>query len=293
VSFVPDQGRGRDLRVELDAILEIVARGKGLDLPRLPAIDGSLGAWHRAMEALALRDAASYRTRVENDSSELDELAAASLVHVTSFFRDASVFRALETHVLPAELANRFRGPSAGLGDRSRDREEAYSLAIVLSRACESRGMAYRGPGYRTVTCPRSRLRRVTVLYARTIRREKLRAKGAPSTILSRGGGPLFASSRPSRSTCTSPSMTSCGPRLAPKGSDPGRVRPRHMTERAASYLDECRSRRERSSGLPRSSGARALVLGQRRSAPQSSRRSFQDFPGPRPRTQDLSRVPA
>lgn len=91
----------------------------------------------RIARRMALRRLGSlkeYAESLRNDPGESNALAQDILIHVTSFFRDAAAFEALEQHVLPELLRHKnddasFRVwvPGCSTG------EEAYSLAICLA----------------------------------------------------------------------------------------------------------------------------------------------------------------
>jgi len=221
----------------------------------------------------ALRDAASYRTRVENDSSELDELAAALLVHVTSFFRDAS--SSARSNARPSSRArrNRFRGTLCGPGrSEAATGEEAYSLAIVLSRACESRGMAYE------VLATDRDLPSLEIardgLYARRPSRTPCQRSSFHDSF-ARGG--LFPRRRDRpRSTCTRRVMTSWGRASHPRKRSWPRVRPRPSAG-TCSFTSTDRFQAGSVRALAGSSGAAGAVSGHAETTPQSSRRSFKD----------------
>ena len=83
----------------------------------------------------------AYVESLRDDAAELDALAEDMLIHVTSFFRDAGVFTALSTSVLPTLLADKAPGeqfrvwvPGCSTG------EEVYSLVIALSELLADSG---------------------------------------------------------------------------------------------------------------------------------------------------------
>ena len=86
----------------------------------------------RRMVVYKLENISDYLTYLREHSTEVQVLFEDILIHVTSFFRDASAFEALQTKVFPA-IAN--KGPDvpiriwvAGCSTG----EEAYSIAICL-----------------------------------------------------------------------------------------------------------------------------------------------------------------
>jgi chemotaxis protein methyltransferase CheR len=88
----------------------------------------------RRMHELGVADAAAYRAHIEAHPEELERIDAMCCIPISRFFRDRSVFAALETKVLPA-LAARARAAgrpalrvwSAGCASG----EEPYGLAIL------------------------------------------------------------------------------------------------------------------------------------------------------------------
>lgn len=86
-----------------------------------------------ALQGIAVADINSYLETLETDEAELDQLAKALLINVTSFFRDPKVFDLLEKKIIPELVRDRaidhhlriwIAGCSTG--------EEAYSLAILF-----------------------------------------------------------------------------------------------------------------------------------------------------------------
>lgn len=89
-----------------------------------------------ALRAIGVNDIESYLEILRNDAGERDLLVSDLLINVTRFFRDADVFRMLDTTTVPALVRNHssdqplrvwVAGCSTG--------EEAYSLAILLREA--------------------------------------------------------------------------------------------------------------------------------------------------------------
>jgi chemotaxis protein methyltransferase CheR len=96
----------------------------------------------RRMRELGIRDAASYRARLEADPAEWRRLDAMCRISISRCCRDRGLFEALEERVLPS-LAERARA-----GGRSELRawsagcasgEEPYSLAILWRYALATR----------------------------------------------------------------------------------------------------------------------------------------------------------
>lgn len=129
---------------ELEELLSLVARAGHHDLRdyRRPTLARRVMA---RMTSVGAADLTAYRALLERDPGEVEALARALLVHVTSFFREPAVFEALERQVVPALLAE---GPPPAMeSERLRawvvgaaTGEEAYSLAVALAGACGARG---------------------------------------------------------------------------------------------------------------------------------------------------------
>lgn len=103
---------------------------------------------HRRMQIVDVDDLGAYLDRLQADPVEVGNLFRDLLIRVTSFFRDADTFAALEASVIPrlfedkaADGIVRVWVPGCSTG------EEAYSLAILL---CEHMGrMTSPPPGRR------------------------------------------------------------------------------------------------------------------------------------------------
>jgi two-component system CheB/CheR fusion protein len=87
----------------------------------------------RRMQVLQIDEVEGYIDRLRKEPEELDALLQDLLIGVTSFFRDAEAFKALEEQVIPqlfrgkgAQDAVRVWIPGCSTG------EEAYSIAILL-----------------------------------------------------------------------------------------------------------------------------------------------------------------
>ena len=87
----------------------------------------------RRMQVTRLRNIQAYVARLKNDREEVMMLFRDLLIGVTSFFRDAEIFEALERQVIPRLFENtandgavRVWIPGCSTG------EEAYSIAILL-----------------------------------------------------------------------------------------------------------------------------------------------------------------
>ena len=87
----------------------------------------------RRMASKKIETLSEYQKYLESNPEELDALSRDLLLHVTSFFRDPDVFRALRNKILPKILALKRAGdpirvwvPGCSTG------EEVYSIAICL-----------------------------------------------------------------------------------------------------------------------------------------------------------------
>src|SRR5690606_21603593 len=111
-----------------EALLGLLAEQRGIDLRD----------WRRdAVIRRLVRTAPveNWLARATLDPTTLDEVLRAVIVPVTSFFRDAEVFRALEVEVIPA-LVRAVRGrPIRAWAAGVATGEEAWSLAALLVAA--------------------------------------------------------------------------------------------------------------------------------------------------------------
>jgi two-component system CheB/CheR fusion protein len=86
------------------------------------------------MEAVGAEDFAAYRSHLEAQPGEFEELLNTVLINVTSFFRDAEAWELLKNEVIPAVIANAeddrpIRVWSVGCASG----EEPYSIAMLLA----------------------------------------------------------------------------------------------------------------------------------------------------------------
>ena len=160
-----------------------------------------------------------YLKHLQSNREELDELYRDLLIHVTSFFRDPEVFRALRNKILPQILARKPAGdpvriwvPGCSTG------EEAYSIAICL----------FESPARSRGDPPDSNLRQ---RYQRAGRRSGARRRvsqrrieegleGARAAVLYRGGRELPDQIRHPRAVHFCPARPGQGPAILPHGSD-------------------------------------------------------------------------
>ena len=101
----------------------------------------------RRMQFLGL-DAPGYVQRLHADSNEVLLLFQDLLIRVTSFFRDAGTFKALETSVIPRLFEG--KGPKNTVRvwvSGCATGEEAYSLAILLSEYRAKLAASAKDPG--------------------------------------------------------------------------------------------------------------------------------------------------
>ena len=88
---------------------------------------------HAEWPSKKIETLSEYQKYLQSNPEELDALSRDLLLHVTSFFRDPDVFRALRNKILPQILALKRAGdpiriwvPGCSTG------EEVYSIAICL-----------------------------------------------------------------------------------------------------------------------------------------------------------------
>ena len=87
----------------------------------------------RRMQILNIETLQDYVELLRNDTQESATLLDDLLINVTSFFRDAEVFRALETDVIPSLFEGRERGEAIRVWSVGcATGEEAYTLAMLL-----------------------------------------------------------------------------------------------------------------------------------------------------------------
>lgn len=96
----------------------------------------------RRIDLLGLKDLDDYVGRLNDDSTELNDLYKDLLIGVTKFFRDPDAFAVLEDKVIPRLFTDRdqdqpIRVWVAGCASG----EEAYSIAMLLDEEAERRGV--------------------------------------------------------------------------------------------------------------------------------------------------------
>ena len=122
----------------VDQLLAVVARRRGVDFRdhRRGVIERGIAT---RLKASGLADLAEYAALVDRDNAEADRLVEALVVPVSSFFRDPEVFEALETRVIPEQLA-RTAGPLRTWVVGAATGEEAWSWALLLAWCRERHG---------------------------------------------------------------------------------------------------------------------------------------------------------
>ncbi len=122
----------------LKAVIALLQARLGHDFRNYKS--GTLG--RRVARRMALRDIdcmSDYLAFLKENDKELQELYSDLLINVTSFFRDAEAFEALESHVIAPIVESKARRdqirvwvPGCATG------EEAYSIAMLLIEHCEA-----------------------------------------------------------------------------------------------------------------------------------------------------------
>jgi chemotaxis methyl-accepting protein methylase len=115
-----------------DDILRVVQRTAGVDFSAYRPQTAERRIRHR-MTALGIEDLTAYKELLLQSSDEVQHLIARLTIKVSRFYRNAAVFDALRSQVLP-QLARRGRSVrmwSAGCGCG----EEAYTLAMLMEEA--------------------------------------------------------------------------------------------------------------------------------------------------------------
>lgn len=125
---------------EIDAVLGVLAARRGVDFRdyRREVLERGLSA---RLLATSSRNAADYANLLDREPTEVERLLETLVIPVSAFFRDRTVFDALERRVLP-ELCARARGGTlrawaVGIATG----EEAWSLAMSTAEACEAAGL--------------------------------------------------------------------------------------------------------------------------------------------------------
>jgi len=123
--------------LDLSEIAWLVKSRCGIDLSRYRATTLNRRVLHR-MAMTGCGDIEEYFGRLTADPDEMEKLMDIVTIHVTEFFRDRDVYRALEQGYVPALIDEKtgaghgvVRAWSAGCSTG----EEAYSMAMMIDRA--------------------------------------------------------------------------------------------------------------------------------------------------------------
>jgi two-component system CheB/CheR fusion protein len=117
-----------------EALLEYVREARGFDYTgyKRPSL---MRRFQKRMDAVGAGSYDDYRTVLERDAREFDELFNTILINVTSFFRDPATWEFVRDDVIPKILESRPTGAiriwSAGCASG----EEAYTLAMLFADA--------------------------------------------------------------------------------------------------------------------------------------------------------------
>jgi two-component system, chemotaxis family, CheB/CheR fusion protein len=135
----PEQGR-RDVLEQLERICALLRGRTGHDFSNYK--DSTVvRRIQRRMQVLQIPSAGAYADRLRGEPRELDLLFQDLLIGVTSFFRDADAFEALEANVIAPLVASRGADapirvwvPGCSTG------EEAFSIAMLLHEQASAAG---------------------------------------------------------------------------------------------------------------------------------------------------------
>jgi two-component system, chemotaxis family, CheB/CheR fusion protein len=120
---------------EFEALLRYIQESRGMDFRGYKRTSLRRRITLR-MEALGAEDFAAYRSRLEAQPAEFEDLLNTVLINVTSFFRDAEAWAVLRDEVVPAIIAQGdsdrpIRVWSVGCASG----EEPYSIAMLFAEA--------------------------------------------------------------------------------------------------------------------------------------------------------------
>ncbi len=118
---------------EFEALLRYIQESRGLDFRGYKRTSLRRRITLR-MEAVGVDNFGAYRSHLEAQPSEFDDLLNTVLINVTSFFRDEEAWEVLRTQVIPAIVANAeddrsIRVWSVGCASG----EEPYSIAMLFA----------------------------------------------------------------------------------------------------------------------------------------------------------------
>jgi two-component system, chemotaxis family, CheB/CheR fusion protein len=128
----------------LQAILEVLAEKTGIDFQLYKTGTLSRRVIGRMRHVTATpADEAAYLALLRTDQAECEALVADMLINVTRFFRDPTVFEALEKQVFPEMIAQHDTGTPLRLWIAAcSSGEEVWSVAMLLHEAIEQSGKA-------------------------------------------------------------------------------------------------------------------------------------------------------
>ncbi|ONF97019.1 CheR family methyltransferase [Sphingomonas jeddahensis] len=135
---------------EFEALLRYIQESRGLDFRGYKRTSLRRRITLR-MEAVGAEDFSAYRSRLEAQPGEFENLLNTVLINVTSFFRDGEAWDVLRDHVIPSIL---------GHGDSDRpirvwsvgcaSGEEPYSIAMLFAEAMGTKDFCRRVKIYAT-----------------------------------------------------------------------------------------------------------------------------------------------
>jgi chemotaxis methyl-accepting protein methylase len=139
-------GNGFKKSEALSGILDLLAERRKVDFSGFRPFVVSREISHR-MELCRCQKIDEYRSLLEKDSDEIDNLLDSLTIGVSEFFRDPLVFTILSKIAIPSMLENKaskkdylIRVWSAGCSSG----EEAYSIAILIAEALRKRTEPFR-----------------------------------------------------------------------------------------------------------------------------------------------------
>ncbi|HUQ07456.1 MAG TPA: chemotaxis protein CheB [Kofleriaceae bacterium] len=128
-----------DVTGALDGMIALVRAKAGFDLAGYKATP-LVWRIQRRMEIRRVPIFRDYEALLHDDPRELEALIRAIPIHVTSFFRDPSVWMLLERNVVPVLLEDAQGTPLRAWTPACSTGEEAYSLAMLLAEQTEPGG---------------------------------------------------------------------------------------------------------------------------------------------------------
>src|SRR5579883_2065123 len=160
-----------------EALLDYLKRSRGVDLTgyKRPSL---MRRFDGLMTAAGVENYIDYISYLEASPGEVARLLDTILINVTSFFRDASAWEALQKEAIPRILAAKkpddpIRVWTAGCASG----QEAYTVAIILSEAMGSDAMRER------VKIHATDLDDEALAYARTALYTEREVQGVPDPL--------------------------------------------------------------------------------------------------------------